>query len=402
MQSCPTASYRWVIVGVLWLGHAISFMNMASLGTLAPFIKTDLLLTSTQIGLFISVLSVGASLSQIPAGVITDRLGVRIILSLSVALMGFFLAALSLSPSFLAALAVLFLYGLGSGVIIPASSRSVMDWFPAAGRATAMGVKQTGVNFGGILAGILLPALAFYFSWRQSLFLVGAAELLLAFFIYKMIRESPLVAPKSASTTVPKRIFQVAFSCKMLILGGIGFCFMASQFCFSAYLTLFLTAELHFSVLQAGRYFALSYLAGAAARLFWSLISDYYLGGRRKGILLFITGIMLLSSFFLGLISFLPSLSPFTLIAVLAFGISGIGWNAIYLTILGESLGKEFIGLATGAGYFWGFMGSLICPPLFGFLVDVSGSYAYAWLFLVGCAAAAILLLVFYIEPHEK
>ena len=43
--------YRWVIVGVLWLIHAVVFMNMSSLGILAPFIKEDLQLSSFQIGL---------------------------------------------------------------------------------------------------------------------------------------------------------------------------------------------------------------------------------------------------------------------------------------------------------------------------------------------------------------
>jgi ACS family hexuronate transporter-like MFS transporter len=399
MEKYSPSYYRWVIVGVLWLGHAISFMNMASLGTLAPFIKEDLALNSVEIGLFIATASMGACFSQIPAGMLTDRLGVRAMLTLSVGLMGLFFVLLALTHSFFLSLLVLFLYGLSNGVMIPTASRSVLDWFPAVGRATAMGVKQTGVNFGGILAGVLIPVLAIHFSWRRSLFLVGTVELALAGVIYKMARESPYRAPNSRSSLAWEKIFQVAFQPKMLILGGMGFCFMASQFCFSAYLTLFLTKEIHLPIIQAGQYFALSYLAGAAARLFWSLMSDYFLKGRRRGILLAVTVIMLLASISLGLISFFPPLSVLTFVIVLAFGISGLGWNALYLTMLGESMGKESIGLATGAGYFWGFMGSLLCPPFFGYLVDASGYYVYSWLFLAGCSGVAIFLLAIYKEP---
>jgi MFS family permease len=316
--------------------------------------------------------------------------------------MGFFFVLFSQASSFPMALLFLFLYGLSNGIIIPTASRSVLDWFPTVGRATAMGVKQTGVNFGGILAGILIPALAIYFSWRQSLLLVGIAELILAGVVYKMARESPYRSPNIHSSLQWKKVFQLAFHPQMLILGGMGFCFMASQFCFSAYLTLFLTKELRYPIIQAGQYFAFSYLAGAAARLFWSLVSDYFLGGRRKGILLAVTGVMFLASILLGLISFFPSLSFLCLIVALAFGISGIGWNALYLTMLGESQGEQSIGLATGAGYFWGFMGSLICPPFFGYLVDIAGIYAYSWGFLSGCAALAIFLLTLYKEPAKK
>jgi len=62
----------------------------------------------------------------------------------------------------------------------------------------------------------------------------------------------------------------------------------------------------------------------------------------------------------------------------------------------------ESIGRATGAGYFWGFMSSLLCPPFFGYLVDTTGLYAYSWQFLAGCAAMAIFLLTLYKEPGKK
>ena len=402
MQSFFHNHYRWVIVGVLWLIHALGFMNISSFGILAPFIKEDLQLTSVQIGLLISALSIGASLSQMPSGLMSDFFGVRSMLGLGVALFGFFLTLLSLAGSYPLALLILFFYGVANGTLTPATSKSVLDWFPAAGRATAMGIKQTGVNLGGILAGIVFPFLVLSGSWRQSLLMVGLTEMAFAALIYKLARESPVKSPTPRSALPWRKILRVAFHRDMLILGGIGFGLMATQFCFSAYLTLFLSKELEYSIRQAGHFFALAYLLGAAGRVFWSLLSDYLLGGRRKGILVWITFIMLLSSLSLGAISFFPSLAPLLFLAILAFGISGLGWNAIYLTILGEAMGKESIGLATGVGYFYGFMGSLICPPLFGYLIDWTGTFGYAWLFL-GCGSILILFLLnLYREATPK
>lgn len=394
--------YRWVVVGVLWLVHAFGFMNFSSLGILAPFIKEDFQLTSVQIGFLISALSIGASLSQMPAGLISDFFGVRFMLALGVALEGFFFALLAYASSYPVALLILLFYGLASGIITPTTSKSVLDWFPTVGRATAMGIKQTGVNFGGILAGIIFPFFVLYFSWRQSLFTVGLVEMACAVFIYKFAKESPVKTPVPQSSLAWRKIFHIALHRDMLILGGIGFGFIASQYCFSAYLTLFLTKELDYSIRQAGHYFALSYFIGAAGRVFWSLLSDYLFEGRRKGILFLITFIMLLSSLALSLISFFPSLAQFLLPVILAFGISGIGWNAIYLTILGEAMGKESIGLATGAGYFFGFLGSLLCPPFFGYLIDRTGVYGYAWLFLACCAGTILFLLSLFAEANSK
>lgn len=69
-------------------------------------------------------------------------------------------------------------------------------------------------------------------------------------------------------------------------------------------------------------------------RRMMSLASDYLLGGRRKGILFVITLVLLFSSVGLGMISFFPALSPLLTAAILTYGISGIGWNAIFLTIV--------------------------------------------------------------------
>ena len=97
--------YRWVMVGVLWLIHALAFMNISGLGILAPFIKEDLQLSSFQIGFLISALSIGASLIQMPAGLLTDFAGVRLMLTLAIGLIGFFLALFSLAPTYSIALA---------------------------------------------------------------------------------------------------------------------------------------------------------------------------------------------------------------------------------------------------------------------------------------------------------
>ena len=390
-----------MIVGILWLVHAIAYMNISSLGILAPFIKEDFHLSSVQIGFLISALSIGASLSQMPAGLVTDFTGVRLMLAAAVGLIGFILILFSLSPVYWIALAVLLIYGGANGIIGPAASKSVLDWFPSVGRATAMGVKQTGVNFGGIFAGLLLPILTISLSWRHSLLAVGLVEMASAALIYRLLKESPVRTEPTQAPLVWRKMLHMAMQRDMLILGGIAFCFMAGQFCFSTYLILFLTQEMNYPLVQAGWWFALAFLMGAAGRVLWSLASDYLLAGRRKGVLCLITLILFLSSLALGMISFFPAFSPLLLAVVLAFGISGIGWNAIYLIMVGEAVEKESTGLATGIGYAFGFIGSLICPPLFGLLVDKTDVYGYAWFLPAGCAAAILVLLKLFKEKQS-
>jgi sugar phosphate permease len=398
MNHPPLSNYRWVMVGVLWLVHCATYMNIAGLGTLAPFIKTDLVLSSFQFGLLVSAVSIGSALSQMPAGLLSDFLGARIMLAAAVGSIGATIALFSCSPNYAAALLLLLLYGGGVGIVGPSTSKSVMDWFPPIGRATAMGIKQTGVNFGGILAGLLFPVLVLTLAWRNSFLVVGLAQVAVAVLIYRLAREAPAPVRIAPQPLAWGKILRMAMQRDILILGGVAFCFMASQFCFSTYMILFLTQEMGFSIVKAGQYFALAYLVGAGGRVFWSLVSDYFLAGRRKGLLSLVALILLAASLGMGLLSFYPGLSPLLVLLMFAFGVSGIGWNALYLTILGESVGRESTGLATGAGYFYGFLGSLVVPPLFGLLVDTTGHYGWAWLLITGCAVAILVLLALYRE----
>ena len=114
-----------------------------------------------------------------------------------------------------------------------------------------------------------------------------------------------------------------------------------------------------------------------------------------------ITLILFFSSLALGMISFFPAFSPLLLTVVLTFGVSGIGWNSIYLIMVSEAVEKESTGLATGIGYAFGFIGSLICPPLFGLLVDKTDVYGYAWFIPAVCAAAILVFLKLFKEKQS-
>ena len=161
------------------------------------------------------------------------------------------------------------------------------------------------------------------------------------------------------------------------------------------YLTFYCTRDLHYSVVQAGFFFALAYLVGAFARILWSLASDYFLKGTRMRVLLIIAWMELISLLVLSLASFLPVLSRIFLVSVLVFGASGLGWNAIFLTLVSETTRKESIAVSTSVAIFFGFMGGLVCPPFFGYLADLTGMFFYSWMFLTLLTAA--ILVLFYV-----
>jgi ACS family hexuronate transporter-like MFS transporter len=70
------------------------------------------------------------------------------------------------------------------------------------------------------------------------------------------------------------------------------------------------------------------------------------------------------------------------IIAVILLGASAIGWNGLYVTAVSGLAGQSAAGTALGVSLAVSQLGVLIVPPLFGLLVDRTGSYQPAWLAL--------------------
>jgi MFS family permease len=86
-----------------------------------------------------------------------------------------------------------------------------------------------------------------------------------------------------------------------------------------------------------------------------------------------------------------PALSIAAMLAL--FGLTAIGWGGLFLTMMGELAGKELSGVASGFGLTMTSLGIVIGPPIFGLIVDTTGSYQLAWAFTAICATVGTLLI---------
>ena len=68
--------------------------------------------------------------------------------------------------------------GLGYGLVNPATAKGVLEWFEPTRRATAMGIKQTGVPIGGLLASACAAAVV-VISWRMVLLMISEGTITL-------------------------------------------------------------------------------------------------------------------------------------------------------------------------------------------------------------------------------
>jgi MFS family permease len=142
----------------------------------------------------------------------------------------------------------------------------------------------------------------------------------------------------------------------------------------------------------SGTILALSFGTGALARVGWSIVSDYFLG-KRESILILIGG---MGAFVIILLGFTTPSTPLWFIYFLSisFGITGMGWNAVWFTVVGEFSMKESSGLGIGLSYFIASFGIILGPLFFGFLTDISNSFLLSWFFTAFCMVISSLLIL--------
>ena len=166
------------LLAVMTLSHTVaSFCNL-SIPPLTPFLRDELNLTHAQVGMLMSFFYIGVVSASILFGWVSDFLGERWALILGLGIQGVFMIGFAWIHTFFLGGILLLLSGIGYSSVNPATTKGVMRWFPPQGRATAMGVKQTGIPLGGILAAFTLPALALSFGWRTAIILVGVMTLI--------------------------------------------------------------------------------------------------------------------------------------------------------------------------------------------------------------------------------
>ncbi|MBE0633772.1 MFS transporter, partial [Candidatus Bathyarchaeota archaeon] len=160
-------SYGLIVMAVTHaLAHAFQNMHTA----LYPTLVAEFALTNQQVGLISSIPSLISALLSIPMGLLSDKVGAKkmIILSIIVATCGALLAGLAQNP-YMLIIAVSLLY-LNTTIYHPASYSFTTFLFEPKDRTKALGVQGAGGTLGMALGPISIAILVgiLGFGWRRA------------------------------------------------------------------------------------------------------------------------------------------------------------------------------------------------------------------------------------------
>jgi MFS family permease len=373
----------WGVLGVALAAQVGTSVIDQGIPTLTGFIKADLGLSAATAGLAVSAFAFGKIFGSYGAGVAADRLGERRVLLFG----GLATAGLVATGAMLpltALFPLLVLAGVAGAASTPAGGRLVLLSFPRERHGLALGIRQTGIPIGGLVAAALLPWVAHVAGWRWSLVAAACVTVLLVLplALTRIERDGdPRDAPRGRHP-VRNRTVRLLTVWGCLVVSG--------QYAVLAFLALDFHRSAGLSLAAASLLVAVANASGIVGRVAWGAISDRALSRGRKPLLLVLTGAGLAGAL---LLFATPRTAPTAVLAVVSaiVGLGLIGYQGLWVTMVAEAAGPERVGAATGFAITFVTMSIALSPPLYGAVADAAGTYRAIWAALAGVLTVAFV-----------
>jgi MFS family permease len=364
---------------VVLLAATLSIQSLVAMAAVTvpvftPVAASELGIPATYVGMYIALMYIGAMISSLPSGGFISRSGAIRVSQACLALCTIGLAMTATSWLPMIAISAIII-GFGYGPVTPASSHVLAGNTPPHIMSFTFSLKQTGVPLGGALAGAIVPPLVLYLGWKGTALVVAGFCLVLALFVQltrdRLDRErQPDSSLSFDSLTGP---IKMVFSNRALRqLAVISFFYSGMQLCLMTYLVTYLTEDFGMTLITAGLVLSIALTAGIPGRIVWGAVADRFIRPRLMLGLLGVTmsGAAVTTAFFS------PSW-PYAGVMIVAalFGATAVGWNGVYLAEVARLAPIGKAGEATGGTLFFTFSGVVVGPPIFGLIVNASGSY---------------------------
>jgi MFS family permease len=394
---------RVLIYALLFLMSAINYGDRSALSIGAPAVAHEFGLSPVQVGYLLSSFLWTYFLFNLPAGIISDRLGARRSTAFAVALWSAATALTGATFSLGFLIATRMFMGVGEAFGFPVGNRAIREWAPGTERGFATAFFSSGQAFGTAATSIGAAWLITVAGWRAAFVVLGvigfvwvAAWLVFyrdprtAWWLTPDERET-IVAGRDISPEVPG-ISAIALFRWRSTWGLIGtqICANFTNFLLLTWLPGYLVMSRHVDVMHGGIYTALCYIVACVLTILIGMGADRVLGpagmraGRRRGLV----AILLVGSSVM-------ALSPFTDSQAMMLVLTTISLASIQSALamnyaLTSDLLRKGQGIGTLIGLLLTFSNGfgILAPIITGYVVAATGQFNAAF----ELAAALVLI----------
>lgn len=377
----PDSPRAWIVAFAAFVAMFTSFGIVYSFGAFVKPISAEFHSGRAAISAVFSLTAFIYFILGAAAGHISDRIGPRPVVVASALFMG---AGLVLTAHIDRLWLSYLTYGVGVGLGVACGYAPmvalVSGWFVRR-RNTALGVAVSGIGFGTIVGAPLAAHFIPLYGWRATYTIFGAGGALLMLLAATFAKWPPIArggggpsAGEAVRTTAFMLLYASSFLCSVPLF--VPFVFLPG-----------FARDLGVSAVSSAALIGVIGIGSVCGRLGLGTLAD------RIGILgLYLLCFLLQAlsyAIWLGAHSY-PTLVVFALVIGTGYG----GYSALAPTVLAQFFGTRNLGALVGTLYTSNEFGTLIGPPMAGFIIDRTGGYRWAIAAALAMASAAFIALL--------
>ena len=349
---------RHLTLGTLAFGLCFAAWGLVS--AFAVRFRERLHLSATETALLVAVPVLLGSLARLPMGLLADRFGGRVVMSVLMAAVAVPVSLVPAAESYRTLLVTAFFLGL-AGSSFAVGVGYVSRWSPPEKQGSVLGIYGMG-NIGQSAAVFLGPLLAAAIGW-ENVFRGVAGVLVVAAIAFAVVaRDAPARVPPKGMAAMMRLLVQERLS---WALAAFYFLTFGGFVAFSIYLPTLLKDDFGLTSADAGFRAAGFVVLATFMRPVGGALSDR-IGGAR-----------VLNAVFLGVIPFAlllawPSMIPFTVGALGCAALLGVGNGAVFALV--PKYFPNATGTVTGLVGAMGGLGGFFPPLLLGVFRDRMGT----------------------------
>jgi sugar phosphate permease len=390
-EGATASSYRWVILFVAWLSFLFSFIDRLTWANVSVSVGNSIGMPVAALGIFATAFYAGYVACNAVGGIASDKIGGRLMLAVSMLVLGFCTFLFSFTTNLAFGLIVQAIMGLAAGVDYSSCVKLIVTWFDRRSRGTAMGLLLIASSLAVTATNAIVPSLAASIGWQGVYRLLGCVSAIIGVIAYMFLRDNP--GQSDAPPRSKVALGALLANRDVILLGLTGFGAFWGTWGFVFWANALMIKGRGFSAVDAGIVVSLIGVAAIVGKPAIGFLSDLT-GGRRKWLTV---GSLVLFAAMLMVFGTLTDQLAFRIAAPI-LGLGGFLYSPLMGAMLAEKSGPALAGSIAGILMSVWQLGSVIVPLAVGIVYQWTESFNAAFLTLAAGPIVAVICLLFVKE----
>jgi MFS family permease len=399
-----------IVLALLCAMYFLLFVNRTNIAMAGTFMQADLKLSNYELGLALTAFAYPYAAFQLFGGMIGDKFGPRITLTVSV----FIVFVATAWTGAIGGIASLFLartlLGIGEGAAFPTATRAMSVWTPAGQKGFAQGITHTFSRVGNAATALIMGALIAAMTWRNAFYFLAPFNLIWLVLWWWYFRDRPGDHPEMTQEDLARLPVRAAGDHKrkipwlrlarfILPVTCVDFCYGWTLWLFQNWIPTFFVQNYGLNLSRTAIFTAGVLFAGIVGDTLGGVASDLIL--KRTGNLVLARRSVIMLGF-LGSFVFMIPVVVFHDLTIAAVSLSLVFFFSELIVApiwaVPMDIAPRYAGTASGMMNFGFGLAGIVSPIFFGLMIDWTGTWTIPFLVSIGLLLLGAVLTL-YLRP---